>query len=216
MHLKFADIIYIVKGIGVTLSYASCSVLFGIVVATILTIFSFSHIKLLKLFSKLYVSIFRGTPLLVQLSIVYFGIPGLTGYKMPTFLAGVIAFSLNSGAYISEVIRAGVNSIDKGQFEAAKTLGIPYHFMMRDIILPQALSNILPALVNELIDMLKESSLISVIGEADLMRRAQIIASQNYIYFSPLITAAICYYCVIIILSFLAKQLEKKLHNDYY
>jgi His/Glu/Gln/Arg/opine family amino acid ABC transporter permease subunit len=214
MLLTSDNILYIVKGIFVTLKYTLLSVSLGLGIAIILSLFRMSSYKALQKFVKVYVSLFRGTPLLIQLSLVYLALPSLTGYKISAFAAGVIAFSLNSGAYISEVIRTGINSIDKGQFEAAKTLGIPHTLMMRDIIFPQALRNSLPSLVNEIIDLLKESALVSTIGEADLMRRAQTVAAEKYIYFEPLIVAAICYYIMVMFFSHLAKLLENRLKND--
>ncbi len=214
MGLDLQSILFIAGGALVTIKYTVFSVSFGLIVAIMLTFCSFSHLNALNYFNKFYVSIFRGTPLLIQLSIIYFAIPNLTDFKISAFVAGVIAFSLNSGAYVSEVIRAGITSIDKGQFEAAKTLGIKHNLMMRDIIIPQALKNILPALVNELINMMKESALVSVIGEADLMRRAQLVGAEKYTYFAPLITAACCYYVMVTLLSLIGRYLEKRLKND--
>ena len=118
---------------------------------------------------------------------------------------------MNSGAYVSENIRAGIESVDKGQFEAAKSLGMPYRVMMQYIIMPQAIRNILPSLVNEAINMVKESSIISVIGVADIMRRANVVSAEQYSYLEPLMVAAICYYILVTTLSLLAKLLEKRL-----
>ncbi len=140
--------------------------------------------------------------------------PSLLNIEISAFTAGIIAFSMNSGAYVSENIRAGIESVDKGQFEAAKSLGIPYKLMMQHIIMPQAIRNILPSLVNESINMVKESSIISVIGEADIMRRANIVSAEQYTYFEPLLVAALCYYILVTILSLLAKLLEKRLKQN--
>jgi len=123
----------------------------------------------------------------------------------------VIAFSLNSGAYVSEVLRAGVSAVDKGQVEAAKALGITPILRMKDIILPQAFRNILPALVNELINLVKESALISIIGGMDLMRRAQVVSTETYTYFTPMLIAAAAYYVLVLIISSFAMVLEKRL-----
>ena len=203
--------LYIIWGAGVTLQYAGLSVILGFALGTFLSLLKLSHLKPLRLLAQVYTSIFRGTPLLLQLSFVYFALPMLTGYEITVFQAGVAAFSLNSGAYVSEIIRAGIQAIDKGQFEASKALGIPYSLMMRDIILPQSIKNILPALVNEMVDLLKESAIISVIGGADLMRRAQLVAAEEYTYFGPLIIAGLCYYVLVLALSGIAKYLETKL-----
>lgn len=202
---------FIVKGIGVTLQYSISAVFFGLLIGTALSICKIVHVKPLKLFAHAYTSIFRGTPLLIQLTIIYYALPGLLGIKLSVFAAGVIAFSFNSGAYVSEIIRAGINSVDKGQIEAAKALGISPILRMKDIILPQAFRNILPALVNELINLIKESALISVIGGMDLMRRANIVAAENYTFFAPMITAAIAYYILVLIISSFAMILEKRL-----
>lgn len=206
-----ASILYIAGGIIVTLQYTLISVALGFILGGLLSLCKISHIKALNLFASAYISVFRGTPLLIQLSLIYFAIPTLTGYQMSVFVAGIAAFSLNSAAYVSEIIRAGIQSIDKGQFEAAKALGIPYTSMMKDIILPQALKNILPALVNEVINLLKESAIISVIGGADLMRRAQTVAAEQYSYFGPLLTASLFYYLLVMGFSYFAKILENKM-----
>jgi len=203
--------LYIIWGAGITLQYAGLSVVLGFALGAILSLFKLSHLAPLRIGARVYTSIFRGTPLLLQLSFVYFALPVLTGYEITVFQAGVAAFSLNSGAYVSEIIRAGIQAIDKGQFEASKALGVPYLLMMRDIILPQSIKNILPALVNEMVNLLKESAIISVIGGADLMRRAQLVAAEEYTYFGPLIIAGLCYYVLVLALSGTAKYLEVKL-----
>lgn len=206
-----SSIIYIAGGIIVTLQYTLISVALGFLLGALLSLCKISHIKALNIFSTAYTSVFRGTPLLIQLSLIYFAVPTLTGYQMSVFVAGIIAFSLNSAAYVSEIIRAGIESIDKGQFEAAKALGVPYPYMMKDIILPQALRNILPALVNEVVNLLKESAIISVIGGADLMRRAQTVAAEQYSYFGPLLIASVFYYILVMLFSYFANILENKL-----
>ncbi|MCH9753504.1 MAG: amino acid ABC transporter permease [Alphaproteobacteria bacterium] len=202
--------LYIIQGAAVTLKYTFLAVFFGALIGTLIAICRISKVKFWQYFSTVYISIFRGTPLLIQLSMVYFILP-MYGIKITVFVAGVIAFSLNSAAYIAEIIRSGINSVDKGQLEAANSLSIPYYYTMRDIILPQAFRNILPALVNEIVNLLKETAIISVIGGADLMRRAQIVSSETYDYFTPLVTAAISYYVLVAIFSSLAKILENKL-----
>jgi arginine/lysine/histidine transport system permease protein/arginine/lysine/histidine transporter system substrate-binding protein len=207
----FSALAHIPKGALVTLQYASISVVFGIIIGVVLARFKLSTRKSLKLFAEVYTSIFRGTPLLVQLSIFYFALPVVLGVDVPAFVAGIMTFSLNSAAYVSEIIRAGVLAVDKGQYQAARSLGIPEKLVMKDIIQPQALAKITPSLVNEMIDLLKESAIISVIGEADLMRRAQIVAAQQYTYLEPLLVAALCYYILVLGLTFLGKYLEKKL-----
>lgn len=202
---------FIIKGIGVTLQYSLTAVSFGLIIGTLLAVLKVSKNYWCRLFANAYTSIFRGTPLLIQLSIIYFGLPTLIGVKLSIFAAGVISFSLNSGAYISEIIRAGINSIDKGQFEAARTLGIPQSLIMKDIIMPQAIRIILPSLINELINMIKESALISMIGGLDLMRRAQVVAAETYNFFTPMLIAATTYYILIMVISIAGRLLEKSL-----
>ncbi len=147
----------------------------------------------------------------MQLFFVYFALPSLLNIEISAFAAVIIAFSLNSGAYVSENIRAGIESVYKGQFEAAKSLGMPYKMMMQYIILPQAIRNILPSLVNEAINLTKESAIISIIGEADIMRRANIIAAEQYSFKEPLLIAALCYYIIVMSMNLLAKVLENRL-----
>ncbi len=145
---------------------------------------------------------------------IYFATPQLIGYQITALEAGLLAFSLNSTAYVSEIIRAGIEAVDKGQFEAAKALAIPYPQTMVSIIIPQAVRNILPALVNEGVNLLKESALVSVIGEMDLLRRANIVSSQTFLYFEPLMFVAIVYYILVSILSQFSKLLEKRLKRS--
>ncbi len=205
-------IYFIVQGTAVTLKYSLISVMLGFIIGVLLAVCKVSKSYGLKLFANFYTSIFRGTPLLIQLSIIYWGLPSLIGVKLNVFVAGVAAFSLNSGAYVSEIIRAGIKAIDNGQVEAATILGIPENLMMKDIILPQAMRNILPSLVNELINLIKESAIICMVSsEMDLMRRAQLVAAETYTYFTPMLIAGFCYYLIIVIISNLAKILEKKL-----
>lgn len=205
---------FILEGILVTLQFTAISVILGFIWGTILSLFKISSNKFLYWFGTVYTSIFRGTPLLLQIALVYYATPQLTGYNIPALLAGVITFTLNSGAYVSETIRAGILAIDKGQREAALSLGVPYTPMMADIILPQALKNILPALVNETIALLKDSSLVSVIGVTDLLRRAQIVGAEQYIYFEPLLVAGAIYYLMVMVLTWSGYVLERRLQRS--
>ena len=216
--LSFARIVpslpFILRGIGVTLLFTALSALFGFIWGTVLSLFKISNIKPLAWFANIYTSVFRGTPLLLQIAIVYYATPQLTGYDIPALLAGVITFTLNSGAYISETIRGGILAVDKGQREAALSLGIPYKPTMLDIILPQAIKNILPALVNESIALLKDSALVSTIGVADLLRRAQIVGAEKYIYFEPLLFAGAVYYLMVMSLTWGGYALERRLQSS--
>lgn len=205
---------YIFQGIQVTLAYTSVSLFLGFLWGTFLALFKVSHLKPLAWLASFYTSIFRGTPLLLQLILIYYAVPQLTGYNISIWEAGILTFTLNSGAYVAEHIRGGINAVDKGQMEAALSLGISYPFIMKDIILPQAIRTILPSLVNEAVDLLKESTLISVIGGADILRRATIVASEKYLYFEPLLIAGALYYVLVMILTTAARILEKKLKRS--
>lgn len=216
--LDFSKIVpnlpFILQGIKTTLAFTLVSALIGFTWGTILSIFKISNFKPLKLFADAYTSIFRGTPLILQLALIYFSTPQLIGYAIPPFQAGVITFSLNSAAYSSETIRGGILAVDKGQREAAMTMGVPYTMMMLDIILPQAFKNILPALVNESIALLKDSSLVSTVGALDLMRRGQIVAAEKFIYFEPLIVVGLIYYIMVMALTWIAQRFERRMRKS--
>lgn len=156
-----------------------------------------------------FISIMRGTPVILQLSFIYFSLPGLTGIRPDILLAGVLTFGLNSSAYIAEIIKAGIEQLPKGQFEAASTLQIPSFYLWKDIILPQVIKNILPALINETIALAKETALISTIGGMDLMRKAQSIAAEQFTYFLPLCIAGGYYYALVLLIEYLGKQIAK-------
>lgn len=203
---------FILEGVVVTLKFTFMSLLCGLPLGILLALAKISN-PILRWFGEIYTSVFRGTPLLVQLFIFYFATPQITGYTISTFEAGVLTFSLNSAAYSSEIIRAGIQAIERGQWDAAKVLGLSYRQTLLTIILPQAVRNILPALVNEIVDLLKESALISTLGEADLLRRSQIVASEKYLFFEPLLIAAVGYYVMVMMISLLAKALERKLRH---
>ena len=202
---------FLLEGVLVTLKFTFCSLACGLPLGVAFAFCKVSHNTFLRGFATFYTSIFRGTPLIVQLSIVFFGLPVITGHNMTPFAAGVLTFSLNSAAYISEHIRSGLASIDKGQWEAAELLGLTHQQAFFRIILPQAFRITLPSLINEWIDLLKESAIVSIIGEADLFRRAQVIAAEKYLYFEPDITVALCYFIMVMILTYLARNLEKRL-----
>lgn len=205
---------YILEGIPVTLAYTGVSLCLGFLWGTLLAFCKVSHIATLRWLASIYTSIFRGTPLLLQLMLIYYASPQIIGYTFSVWEAGILTFTLNSGAYISEHIRGGINAVDKGQMEAALSLGLPYPLIMKDIIFPQAIRYILPSLVNESIDLLKESALISTITGADILRRANIVASEKFLYFEPYIIAGVLYYILVMILTGAAHLLEKKLKTS--
>ncbi len=215
---------YLSKGLGYTLLIALLASILGVAIGIMLTLMS-RHKKLSKI-SYFYIDIFRGTPILLQLSIIYFAFPRLIDtlvndtmhldipIALSAFSAAIITFSLNSGAYISEIIRSGINSVNKGEIEAAEALGVSKYHIYKDIILPIAFNNSFPALMNEFITLVKESSIVSIIGLQDLMRRQQIVTSQTYMYFEPLIVVGIIYYIVIKILTITGRKVETRLQYD--
>ncbi len=198
------------NAVWITLKFTFFSTILGFLGGFILALMTLSHNKLFSYFAKAYISVFRGTPLLVQLMLIYFATPQLTNYTISALEAGVLSFGLNSAAYISEALRGGILSVDKGQWEAAMSLGVPKHRMVLDIVLPQAIKNALPSLVNESIMLLKDSSLVSVIGVADTLRWADLIQAKTFRAFEAFIVAAAVYYILVMALNLLGSYLEKK------
>lgn len=202
------------NGLASTLELTFFSLIGGFLLGILLSIIKVSRFHVLSLLARFYTSVFRGTPLLVQLFIVYFATPQLTGYKIPPVTAAVITFSLNSAAYVSEILRGGIQSVERGQSEAALALGVRKKDVMFDIIIPQALKTVLPALVNEGIALLKDSSLVSTIGMLDLMRAAQVSMNVTYLAFEPFILVALVYYILVMILNFVANKMERRLRRS--
>ncbi len=203
--------LYIIQGVGVTLQYTLVSLVLGSLLAILLVGARLSPYRWLKGLAIGYVSVFRGTPLLVQLMVVHYGVPIMlnTQNAHSVFVSGVLTFSLNSAAYLSEIIRAGLDSIPRGQYEACLVLGVGPWDRFFDILFPQAIRNILPSLINEMIDLIKESALISVIGGADIMRRSRDIAAEQATYFGPLLVAAGCYYVLVLLLTALVRFVKR-------
>ena len=202
---------YFAKGIGYTLLISAFSVFFGFILGTILAFMRLSRNKLLKLVSTAYIEFVRGTPLMVQIMFVYFGI-GLI-VNLPALTSGIIAVSLNSGAYVAEVIRGGINSVDKGQTEAARSLGLSKQGTMRYVVLPQAIKNIWPALGNEFISLIKESSIVSIIGVTDLIYQLKIVQSDTYRGVAPIVVAMLLYFVVTFGLSKLLGYFEGRMKH---
>lgn len=213
---------FFVQGIGITLLLAVFTVLFGTILGALFGMMRLSKSKLVKAIAWIYVEFIRGTPLLVQIFIVFYALPQI-GIQMPQipwlsddfprFFAGIIALSINSGAYVAEIFRAGIQAVDKGQSEAAWSLGMKQPRTMMSIILPQAVRNILPALGNEFVTVIKESSLVSVIGIAELMYKTNIVKSNTYNFFGTLIFCALLYFMMTFITSRLVNLLERRLHS---
>lgn len=205
------------RGLSTTIILTALGYIGGLLVGLMFGLMKLSKKKLLYIPAKLYVDFFRGTPLLVQILIVHLAlIPTINGGKsMGWFVSGVIALVLNSSAYIAEILRAGINSIDRGQMEAARSLGMPHGLAMRSIILPQAFRRMIPPLGNELIALLKDSSLVSVIAATDLLYAAKIAASTNYRFWEPYLTIAVLYLILTFLASKLVGYLEKRFSNSY-
>lgn len=204
------------KGIIETLLYTVISIFFGFIIGNIIAIYNQLYRNMLSKFFHFYVSLFRGTPVVVQLFIIHFGLPQALGFHLSGTTSVIITLSLNSSAYISEIIRSGIISIEKGQFEAAQSLHIPKLLMWKDIIMPQMYKNSLPNICNEFINLLKETAIVSMIGATDILKRAYQIGAQTYSYLEPLLIAAFYYYILILILSKITKIIERKLeyaHN---
>ena len=185
---------YYIKGTEITIVLAFFAVLFGTLLGLALTLLRRSKIKPISYIATAYVEFVRGTPLLVQIYIIYIGLPKLIGIDMPDMTVGAVALALNSGAYISEIIRAGIEAVDKGQMEAARSLGMSQRLAMFEIIIPQAFKNILPALGNEFVSIIKESSMVSVIGVAELMYNAGIVRGNTALGLEPVVVAAVIYF----------------------
>jgi arginine/lysine/histidine transport system permease protein len=205
---------FFIDGAKITIILAIFTVLFGVILGVILALLRLSKNKLLNILGTAYVEFIRGTPLMVQLFIIYFGLPNLIGFPLPELVAAILALSMNSGAYIAEIIRAGIQAVDKGQMEAARSLGMTYGAAMRYIIIPQAVKNILPALGNEFITVIKESSIVSVIGIGELMYNADTVRGNTYKAFEPLIVAALMYFIMTFTLSKLMGRFERRLKNS--
>lgn len=208
---------YLSDGFLVTLEIAFLAVLLGILLGFTVAVIRSTHdktgkLRFLNLLCKIYLTVIRGTPVVVQLLIIYFVIFG--SVNVSKVLVAIVAFGVNSGAYVAEIIRSGIMSIDKGQFEAGRSLGLSYLQTMVYIILPQAFKNVLPALGNEFIVLLKETSVSGYIALQDLTKAGDIIRSQTYTAFMPLIAVAVIYLAVVMLFSFLLGKLERRLKNN--
>ncbi|HBP12638.1 MAG TPA: amino acid ABC transporter permease [Firmicutes bacterium] len=207
---------YILSGLTTTVIIAFFAVIIGIIIGTLVSLIRNNYEvnkkgKILNKICEIYVNVIRGTPVILQLMIIYYVI--FKSVNINITLVGIIAFGINSGAYVSEIIRSGINSIDNGQLEAGLSLGLNYHKTMKLIILPQAIKNILPALGNEFITLLKETSVGAYIGILELTKASDIISSRTYDYFFPLIIVAIIYLIMTLGLSKLVNLMERRLNN---
>lgn len=209
-----------------TVLLALIAVVIGAALGLLLAICRISKSRLLRFVSTAYVEFVRGTPLLVQLFIIYYGLQAV-GIRFPDipvmtaildinfsdFMSGVITMGLNSAAYVCEIFRSGIQSVDKGQMEAGRSLGLSYGQTLQKIIVPQAIRNVLPALGNEFVVVIKESSIVSIIGIADLMYKANTVRGNTFQPFEPLLVAALVYFLLTFTLSKLLAYIEKRMRN---
>lgn len=208
---------YILEGLKVTLIVTFFALILGVVLGFVIAIIRSTHdktgkMKILNFICNLYITVIRGTPVVVQLLIIYFVIFGSSDISKT--VVAVMAFGINSGAYVAEIFRSGIMSIDEGQFEAGRSLGFNYRQTMIHIIMPQAFKNILPALGNEFISLLKETSVSGYIALQDLTKGGDIIRSRTYDAFMPLIAVALIYLIMVMIFTRLVNLLERRLRNS--
>ena len=197
------------EGATTTVLLSFFSVIVGVGCGTLMALARLSSNKFLSKAAKVYIDIIRGTPLLVQLYLVYFGLA--TVLDLNDFVSGVIAVSVNTTAYIAEIIRSGIQSVDKGQMEAARSMGMPKRMAMRQIILPQAMKNILPAIGNEFATLIKETSIVSLIGIHDLMYSSDTVRGATFTVFIPLLMTAFLYFVMTTTIAFFMDKFERKL-----
>ncbi len=204
---------FIVAGLEITIKLSLVSACLGVVLGLVSAFLSKK--KFIGVFIRGYIDLFRGTPVYFQLYFCHYAVPILFGIQsLNPAVTAVLVFGLNSGAYLSEIMRAGLEGIDKGQEEAAKALGVSQKDITKDILIPQAIRNVLPALVNEFITLTKETSVVSAIGLNDMMKRYTFVVADTYSPLEPLLIIGVAYYVLNKILSFGGKQLERKLSYD--
>ena len=204
----------LLTGAAVTVQITALSVLLGIIIGLFVGIARISTYRIIHLIAAVYVDFLRGTPLLVQIFLVYFALPVVTGQRIDPFIAAIAACSINSSAYVAEIFRAGIQSIDAGQMEAGRSLGMSWMQTMRYIIVPQAARRVIPPLGNEFIALLKDSSLVSVIGFEELTRRGQLIIARTYASLEIWLCVAIIYLIMTVSISRLVSWLERRYQID--
>lgn len=216
--IKYDRYEFVITGFKNTLIITACALVMGFFLGTVAAVVRSVHdlngkLPVLNAVFKTYITVIRGTPVLVQLLIIYYVV--FASVNINQILVASVAFGINSGAYVAESIRAGINAVPKGQLEAATSLGMPFYMAMIAVILPQAFRNILPALGNEGISLLKETSVAGYIGVVDLTRAGDLIRAQTYDAMLPLIVIALIYLCVVLVLQRLLGLLERRLNSAY-
>lgn len=202
------------SGLLVTLEVTGAALVLAFALGAVIAVLKVLPCRPLRAILDFYTSIFRGVPLIVLLFIAYFATPQLTGYKISMFTASVLTLGLNGSATVSETLRGGIEGVDRGQYDAARALGLSYLTMMTRIIIPQALRSVVPALMNEVITVLKSSSLVATIGLMDMMRAAQSVQALTYRAFEPFLVVAVAYYLIVMALVAVGKRLERRLRES--
>ncbi|MBQ2054348.1 MAG: amino acid ABC transporter permease [Eubacterium sp.] len=202
----------LLSGILVTIQVALLAAVLGLLIGFLIALCNLSKNKVLNVIGKVYTDVIRGTPSVTQLMIIYFVV--FANIDWPKWIIAAIAFSINSGAYVSEIIRAGILSIDKGQTEAGRSLGLSKWQTMKEIIVPQAVKNIFPAMCNEFITLIKETAIVGYVGLMDIQKAGDFIKSATYEAFMPLLATAIIYFTLIKILTLLLGLAEKRLRKS--
>ena len=210
--LVFENIDTLLQALFVTVSLALLAEVFGIILGLVLALMKIGRSKLLAALAQIYIDVFRGTPLLIQIIFIYFATPNLGLRIQSLFFAGLIALTLNSAAYVAEIFRSGIQSIDKGQMEAGRASGLTYAQAMRHIIVPQAFRRVIPPLTNEFVMLIKDTSIVSVIGLEELLRSARVLQSATA-NGTPLVAAALFYLAICLPLIYLANGLERRLNR---
>ncbi|CXS88755.1 extracellular glutamine-binding protein [Staphylococcus aureus] len=203
---------FFLKGIKITILISLIGVALGSILGAFVALMKLSKIKIISWIASIYIEILRGTPMLVQVFIVFFGITAALGLDISALVCGTIALVINSSAYIAEIIRAGITAVDKGQMEAARSLGLNYRQTMKSVIMPQAIKNILPALGNEFVTLIKESSIVSTIGVGEIMFNAQVVQGISFDPFTPLLVAAALYFVLTFVLTRIMNMIERRLN----
>lgn len=204
----------LLEGAIFTIEITVLSVAIGTLIGLFVGVGRISSIRIIRWAAAVYVDFIRGTPLLVQIFLIYFALPVVTGIKMNPFVAAITACSINSGAYVAEIFRAGIESIDSGQMEAGRSLGLSWMQTMRYIIIPQAFKRVIPPLGNEFIALLKDSSLVSVIGFEELTRRGQLVIARTYASLEIWICVALIYLAMTLTISRFVAFLERRYKVD--
>jgi len=208
---------FMVKGAGYSLLVAICALTGGSVLGLLAAMARMGKNKIARAIANVYVEVIRGTPMMLQILLLYLGGPVITRtlfhyvFTPNPILVGTIAIAINSGAYSTELFRSAIQSVDKGQWEAAKTIGLTHKQTLREIILPQAFKRILPPYINEFIVLIKDSSLLSTIGAAELLQRADVLGAKFYNYLLPLLFATVAYLVMTLTISYFARRLERRL-----